>query len=46
MVISVNDIPEMRAIFNGLSLQTTDINYTAGGAGKTAKRSELIIMNF
>lgn len=46
MVISVNDIPEMRAVFNGLSLQSTDINYTVGGADKTAKRSELIIMNF
>jgi DNA adenine methylase len=46
IVISVNDIPEMRTAFNGLSLQTTDINYTVGGAGKTAKRSELIIMNF
>lgn len=46
MVISVNDIPEMRVIFNGLSLQSTDINYTVGGVGKTAKRSELIIMNF
>lgn len=46
IVISVNDIPEMRTAFNGLSLQTTDINYTVGGAGKTAKRSELIIVNF
>ena len=46
MIISVNDIDKMRSIFNGLSLQSTDINYTVGGAGKLAKRTELIIRNF
>lgn len=47
MVISVNDIPEMRRTFKGLTIQTTDITYSVGGAGRSkAKSSELIISNF
>lgn len=47
MVISVNDIPEMRRAFKGLHLQTADITYQVGGAGRSrAKSSELIITNF
>jgi len=46
MVISVNDIPEMRQAFKGLRMQTVDINYTVGGAGKGKDKKELIIMNW
>lgn len=46
MIISVNDIPEMRQAFDGLNISTVDINYTVGGAGKTCPRKELIIRNF
>lgn len=46
IVISVNDIPEMRAAFAGLNIQRRDINYTVGGAGRKSSRSgELIITN-
>jgi DNA adenine methylase len=31
MIISVNDIPEMRQAFNGLNIQTVDINYSLAG---------------
>ena len=46
MIISVNDIPEMRKAFNGLTIDTTEITYTVGGANRSARRSELIIRNF
>ena len=45
MIISVNDIAEMRQVFSGLSMESVDITYTVGGKrGKAAK--ELIITNF
>lgn len=46
MVISVNDIPEMREAFSGLNFRTVDINYTVGGSGKAGSSRELIITNF
>lgn len=47
MVISVNDIPEMRAAFDGLNIRTADIRYTVGGAKNTkAVSKELIISNY
>lgn len=44
MVISVNDIPEMRDVFEGLHIQDVPINYTVGG--KPQPRRELIIRNW
>lgn len=44
MIISVNDIPEMRQAFDGLSLQSVGINYSL--SGKPAPRRELVICNF
>jgi DNA adenine methylase len=46
MVISVNDIPEMRRAFNGLAIDTAEIRYSVGGAGRAAKTGELIVRNF
>lgn len=46
MVISVNDIPEMRKAFAGLTMESVDITYTVGGQGKANKTAELIIRNF
>ena len=44
MVISINDHPDIRRVFDGLNLETVDINYTVGGgSGSTAK--ELILWN-
>jgi len=45
MVISVNDIPEMREAFDGLTIETVQLNHTVGGAGGV-KRGELIIRNW
>ncbi|MDR9440186.1 MAG: DNA adenine methylase [Halomonas sp.] len=44
VVISVNDIPEMRQSFDGLVIRTTKISYTVGRQA-TGKRGELIISN-
>ena len=47
MIISVNDIPEMRQAFAGLSMERLEINYTVGGSGRPSKRTgELVIRNF
>lgn len=47
MIISVNDIPEMRAVFSGLQIDRVDIAYTVGGANRSNdKAGELIIRNF
>ena len=46
MIISVNDIPEMRQVFNGLNIQTVDISYNLKVTGKATPRKELVICNF
>lgn len=47
MVISVNDIPEMRRAFAGLAMETLEIGYTVGGAGRTNRKSrELVIRSW
>lgn len=45
MVITVNDIPEMRKAFAGLRVETADIQYTVGGSGRGQPSKELIITN-
>lgn len=45
MIISVNDIPEMRDIFHGLTFSTVGIRYTVGGMKPASAASELIIQN-
>lgn len=44
MVISVNDVPEMREAFQGLHMEQLGINYTVGGGVGTPAR-ELLIWN-
>lgn len=46
IIISVNDIPEMRQAFKGMKIETAEIIYTVGGKNRSAKRSELIVRNF
>ena len=47
MIISVNDIPEMRKAFDGLSMSTLDIHYSVGGVGRSKTTSkELVITNW
>lgn len=46
MIVSVNDHPEMRRIFSGLSMRAVPITYTVGGADRPAERMELVIGNW
>lgn len=47
MVISVNDIPEMRTAFKGLPMERMEIAYTVGANGRgRGKMGELVIRNF
>lgn len=47
MIVSVNDIPAMRKAFKGLTIDTAEIRYSVGGAGRSkAKSGELIVTNF
>ncbi len=44
MIVSVNDIPEMRRAFAGLTLHEVGVTYTVGGAGRSGPSGELIVM--
>ena len=47
MIVSVNDIPEMREIFAGLTMDRVELSYSVGGKGrKPGPSGELIIRNF
>lgn len=47
MLISVNNIPEMRSAFKGLKQTVLKIGYSLGNkSGKPAERQELLIRNF
>ncbi|EJF0330071.1 DNA adenine methylase [Salmonella enterica] len=46
MIISVNDIPEMRKAFAGLEMQSVGIRYNLQATGKSSPKRELIIRNF
>jgi len=46
MVISVNDIPEMRKAFTGLHMESVSITYTVSGKNRAAKTAELVIRNW
>ncbi|WP_445368805.1 DNA adenine methylase [Methylomonas sp. BW4-1] len=46
MIVSVNDIPEMREVFRELMIESVDIDYTVGGGGRRKPARELIIRNY
>lgn len=47
VVVSVNDIPEMREAFKGFDLRPVSIRYTVGGGGRQSMScGELMITNF
>ena len=45
-ILSINDHPDMRAIFKRFPMQTVAMQYSVGDGGKAAKRSELIITSW
>jgi DNA adenine methylase len=47
MIISLNDHPDMRDVFSGLRIETTELKYTVGGQKGTGSKSrELVILNW
>lgn len=46
MVISVNDIPEMRQAFSGLSMESLPITCMVRGSKTACKTAELVIGNW
>ncbi|MEJ1411088.1 MAG: DNA adenine methylase [Candidatus Sedimenticola sp. (ex Thyasira tokunagai)] len=44
LIISINDHPDIRRVFDGLHMKTVDIKYTVGG-GQGSPARELIIWN-
>lgn len=45
VIVSINDHPDIRAAFDGLTMHTVDIQYTVGGGGGDQVQ-ELVITNF
>ena len=45
-ILSINDHPDIRACFAGLQMESLEIDYTVGGGGKAARRSELIVFSW
>lgn len=46
MLVSINDHPDIRRVFEGFDMETLDIQYTVGGGGRQAARKELIIYSW
>ena len=46
IIISVNDHPEMRRVFDGLPMRSIPITYTVGGGGTAEETAELVIGNW
>jgi DNA adenine methylase len=45
-ILSINDHPEIRAIFSEFQMEEVPIEYTVGGGGKSVPRVELIIYSW
>ena len=46
MIVSVNDIPEMREAFAGLVMESVGIVYSVGGARRTKEKGELVVRSW
>jgi len=45
-ILSINDHPDIRRIFEGFKTRRVELNYTVGGGDKQKKAGELIIRNW
>jgi len=46
MIVTINDHPDIRALFKGFEFDQVGIDYTVGGAHKAVRRHELIIRSW
>jgi len=44
-VLSLNDTPEVRALFGGFAMAAVETTYTVGGGASAARSGELVITN-
>jgi DNA adenine methylase len=44
-ILTLNDVPEVRALFGWATIETVDLSYQAGGADKAKRVRELVIMD-
>lgn len=45
-MLSINDHPDIRRVFEGFQLETLEIDYTVGGGQRSAARRELVIYSW
>ncbi|MBN3758150.1 DNA adenine methylase [Paraburkholderia sp. Tr-20389] len=45
-IVSLNDHPDMRRVFDGFHIETADITYTVGGGGRGGVRKELVVFSW
>jgi DNA adenine methylase len=45
-ILSINDVKEIRTLFKGFYMEKVNTSYSAGGADKKKKVTELLIMNY
>ncbi len=45
-ILTINDHPDMRKVFEGFRIETAKINYTVGGENRGTDRQEMIVMSW
>lgn len=45
-IVSLNDHPDIRRVFDGFHIEIVPIQYTVGGVGRAAARNELLIFSW
>lgn len=46
VILSINDHPDIRKLFDGFRMERVSLRYTVGGADGRSERGELIVMSF
>jgi len=45
-IMSINDLPEIRSLYKDFIIESVNTSYSAGGANKKKKVTELLVMNY
>jgi DNA adenine methylase len=46
LILTINDHPDMRKVFEGFRMEVVKIKYTVGGNNRGVDRQELVIMSW